>query len=568
VLLLALGITLPQAGGLAPQVGQPVAMSQPMALRGEEPLQLVLGGVQTGDAEKGFFRSSDVREITQRVERVDELGARINASVQNLEKLGKKHQAESLARQYASNLTRIAMYDRQKGDLARAELAYNEACNLCARTLGPDAPETIRTRNSLADVYEVALNTVNLSGQAPGAGGASNPYFAMSELDVRAGAKNGGYLTTRNAPPTDQVRGKHVASMKMLPAPAASPRGLTPPVRTASAYEPPAPAVPQPRVESAPGKRVYAPHPAVPPAQARQQAAVVLYDRIISQRQTELKNSVVPVLMQALREAKNSAERQRFALALGRLGPAARDSVEGLLECYRQATAPSERATILLSLGEIGPSAQQALPVLVASLQSDSAEVRNCAARALVQFGPAARPSVQKLILERPDNRWLHDVLVRIDGPEGRCGIDDECGCFSVKAIQQTRQEIHQLATAFRLEIRVETSHEPVRLVAKESENLPHTREIWLYDRVPSPTTLHAENKKGKRELGEYGVYVHINKDTPDVQVYVSDALQAQGLTDKRLRQVLEPHLRNKEFDRGLREGVHFLARFEKEHAK
>ncbi len=61
---------------------------------------------------------------------------------------------------------------------------------------------------------------------------------------------------------------------------------------------------------------------------------------------------------------------------------------------------------------------------------------------------------------------------------------------------------------------------------------------------------------------------MHINKDAPDVQVFVSDALQAKGLTDKQLRQVLEPHLRQKQYDRGLREGVHFLARFEKDHAK
>src|SRR5262249_6965586 len=106
VLLLALGITLPQAGGLVPQAGQSGAMPPPMGLRGEAPLQLVLGGVRGEDAEKVISRSRDAREISQRLERVDELGARINASVQTLEKQGKKPQAESLARQYASNLTR------------------------------------------------------------------------------------------------------------------------------------------------------------------------------------------------------------------------------------------------------------------------------------------------------------------------------------------------------------------------------------------------------------------------------------------------------------------------------
>jgi hypothetical protein len=568
ILLLALGITLPHSGMMSPPAGQPVAMSQPVALRGEEPLRLVLGGMARVDSENVSPRPLHVSELDQRVERVDELRARISASVQDLEKQGKKIEAEMLARQYASNLTRIAMFDQKKGDLARAELAYNEACVLCARTLGPDAPETIRTRNSLADVYEVALNTssVDLSRVA----GASD-FLTFSESfasEKEVDEKNDGSSPMRNNPVAGSFRGK-VGVTKMMPSPpSASPARSLPPVRSRSAYEPTAQAAPKQRVHSSPGRKAYSYHAANPPDPNLQHAALVLHDRIISQRQTELKNSVVPVLTQALRESKNPAERQRFALALGRLGPAARESVGGLLDCYHQAKGTSERATILYSLAEIGPSAEQVLPVFVNSLRSDSPEVRNCAARAVVQFGPAAREAVRKLVLERPADKLLRDVLVKIDGPEGRCGIDDESGCFSIKAIHQTQREIHHLATTFRLEIRVETSDEPVRVVAQKSEDRPHAYVLWLYERdpVPAPTELNAEGKKRTREVGEYGVYLHINKDAPDAQVYVSDALQARGLTGKQLRDVMEPHLRSKEFDRGLREGVRFLARFEREH--
>jgi hypothetical protein len=572
VLLLALGVALPQAGMVSPPAEHTVAMSQPVAFRGEEPFRLALGGVRADLDDKLIARSGDFKELAQRVERVDMLGARIQAEVETLEKVGKKREAETLARQYASNLTRIALFDQQRGELARAEQAYNEACLVCARTLGDDAPETIRTRNSLADVYEVALNTADPSVYSQGDANAANPYFTSSDfpaLPQGVAAKNVGHAEARVDPATNYFHGRTRAYRMKDPPPASpSTRGLSPAVRSSSGYEPPVPAAPQQRVAPTPEPRVYAMHAPAPPAQALQQAALVLHDRIISQRQTELKTSVVPVLTQALREAKSATERQRFAVALGRLGPASRDSVDGLLDCYHRATAPSERATILLSLGEIGPTAQKALPVLVDSLQSDAPEVRNCAARAIVRFGHDALPAVRKLVLDRPDDRLLQDVLVRIDGPEGRCGIDDESGCFSVKAIQQTRQEIYHLASAFRLEIRVETSPDPVQVVAKKTKDRQQLQEIWLYEKnhAPTPSALTDEGKKRTRELGQYGVYVHINKGAPDVQVYVSDALQAQGLTDQQLRQVVEPHLRQKQFDRGLREGVRFLARFEREH--
>jgi hypothetical protein len=562
VLLLALGVALPQAGMVAPPTGQPVALS------GEEPLRLAMARVQPVVADKGFVRASDFQELDQRVERVDMLGARIDAEVQTLEKKGKQPEAETLARQYASNLTRIAMVDQRMGELARAEQAYNEACRLYVRTLGPDAPESVRTRNSLADVYVVALNTVDLTGNGLGDGVTVNTYVMSSDPSAPAkevDVKDLGHVTAQVAPAMSNIQVK-TGAYRMKGPPLAAPA-----VRASSGYEPSPQAVPQQRVEPSPGQpAANALRATPPPAQTLQQAALVLHDRIISQRQTELKNSVVPVLTQALREAKNAKERRRFVVALGRLGPAARDSVDGLLDCYHREASPSERATILLSLGEIGPSAPKALPVLVDSLQSNSAEVRNCAARALVRFGPAARPTVQKLVLERPDDPLLKDVVARIDGPEGRCGIDDESGCFSIKAIQQSQREIHHLATTFRLEIRVETSSEPVQVVAKKKEDHPDVREVWLYkqDHVQSPAPLKEELKKGTRELGQYGVYVHINKDAPDVQVYISDGLRAQGLTDKQLRKVLEPHLRKKEFDRGLLEGVRYLARFEKKHAK
>jgi TPM domain len=123
---------------------------------------------------------------------------------------------------------------------------------------------------------------------------------------------------------------------------------------------------------------------------------------------------------------------------------------------------------------------------------------------------------------------------------EGRIGIDDECACFSFRTLQQTQDQIRQLVAAYHLEVLVETTQGKIVAVTDNPNDL-------------------------KRELGDYGVYLRIDKNASEVQVQVSDALQKQGLTDARLRQVVEPHLRNKQYDRGLCEGVRFLVQFEEE---
>jgi hypothetical protein len=244
--------------------------------------------------------------------------------------------------------------------------------------------------------------------------------------------------------------------------------------------------------------------------QARQTAMIALRERITCQSQSALKASVVPVLTQALRDAADPAERQRLARALGQLGPTARAAVPLLIDCYRKATEVSERSAMLLSLGQIGPAARQAL---------------------------------KDLAKERTHDPLLAGMVQRINSPEGRSGIEDECECFSLKAIQHEQGEIRQLATMYHLEVLVET-------VANHG--------------------LESVDKAGARKtaLGRSNVYLRINKDAGDVQVHVSDAVRQQGLTDASLRQVLEPYVKNKEYDRALRAGVDFIGRFEKANSK
>jgi hypothetical protein len=440
-LLLLLGFTLPRPGGTPSPEGASLAMSQPVAFhvsafRADE--HLLAANAENKQSPQRLMAAprkvDPAREEQQWLERID-------ASVRTLEAEGKQREAKTLARQYARNLTRQALVYQEKGDLVRAEPALHQARVLCENTLGPQAPETVRTRNSLAGVYEIALNTAS----------------------------------------------------------------------------------PSPRLQHT--------------------AAVALRERITRQSQQELKTTVVPVLTQAFRQAPNAGERQRLARALGQLGPASREAVPLLMDCCRKTTDVSERAAMLLALGRIGPAARQALPVLLDSLHCESQEVRRCAGRALVQLGPAACSCGKDLAKEGAKDPLLREVAQRINGPEGGSGIEDECECFSVKAIQQAQGEIHRLAKTYQIAVRIETV--PGQVMAKA-----------------------AKGKNRQNNFGEYSIYLGITKDAPAVQVYVSESLRQQGLTDEELRRVLEPYLQKKDFDHGLQAGVEFLAAFESKQGK
>ncbi len=224
--------------------------------------------------------------------------AGIDASVQALKAKGKTDEAETLARHYAGNLTRRGMFYREKGDLARAEPALYQAQEICARSLGVEATETIRTRHSLASVYEVALNT------APPA----NDFLAAdpSTLAITPAADPSPRSMMKGSPPPRSADSEVPKALhRTYPAPA---------VRVSAGYGPPMPASksPAPRgssptlVKHSLNQTVaaYSPHHS---RQTRQTAMIALRERITSQSQRELNTSVVPVLTQALHEATDSA---------------------------------------------------------------------------------------------------------------------------------------------------------------------------------------------------------------------------------------------------------------------
>lgn len=556
-LLLALGVAFPRAAGeAAPRSELALTMSQPVAMRG-----LVFDAMPVDVDAKGVLfqgiAGADAEPTPQRGEWL----ARIDASVQALEADGKKHEAERLARQYADNLTRKARHYQEKGDLIRAEPALQQAHTLCARMWGPEDPETARTSNSLALVYEAALNTANPDGYNSGysygahAAGAGNAYLGSNSAPPPSPYNQGFAAGTTelifSAPMGDKLPAQYSSSSYES---AAQPRSAPPgaksaPRRTLDTYKVRA-------AQQAQKARNVAHHAMT----TSSTAFVSLREHLTSQSQVALKTSVVPVLTKALREATSAEERQRLAHALGQLGPAARDAVPVLVDCCRHAKDASERGKLLLTFGDMGPAARQAVPVLVEALQNDSPTVRDYAARALVQLGPTARYCRTELVKQSADDPLVRDVLFRLDGPEGRCGIDDEVECFSLKAIHEAEHEIRQLASSSQIVLNVSTGPDKVARMPGGGD--------WLLERSdgPKPNDKKEWEKTHLRTNGEARVYFRIHKDTTDVQVFVSDTLQKRGLTVARLRSAIEPHLHKKDFDGGLREAVKLVARLDREH--
>lgn len=504
-LLLVLSFTLPRPGETAAPAEGSLVFSQPVAMR--VALSPDGNGLMAGSSTDtpALFRAAEENESNPtRDERV--LLDHMAVTVQTLEAEGKAREAERLARRYAHNLTRKAWAYQEKGDLVRAEPALNQACMLCDRTLGPDAPETIRTRNHLAGVYEAALNL-------------TPPQPSLSRSDAFGAFA----LEQKKAPAPAAVKQERFT----LPLPAPAPRQHPAPRAMASASHP---------ERTMKDKGAQTTHTYYQfPSQSQTAPAVALRERLTRKSQGELRTSVVPVLTRALRQASDSDERQRLARALGQLGPAARDAVPLLLDCYRRSTDAAERATLLSVVADIGPAARQALPVVldvVRHAKDHPPHVYLSARRALIRLAPAARCHRDDPA-RRPGAAILaEDVFQYVDTSESRSGIVDEAECFSVHALRVNQDQIHHLAKTYRIEVLIET--------------------------VPGPAAT-----DDRERLAHNGVYLRISRDAPQVQVFVSERLSKRGLTEARLRQVVEPSLRKKDFDRGLQAGVEFLADFE-----
>jgi HEAT repeat protein len=115
----------------------------------------------------------------------------------------------------------------------------------------------------------------------------------------------------------------------------------------------------------------------------------------------------VPVLIAALTDPDDPRDADRrgdasvpevAALALARIGPAARGAVPRLLELARKDKG-RRRNLAMVALGNIGWNAKEVVPLLMGVLKSKpSPPARVCAAGALAGFGEAAEPALPVLL--------------------------------------------------------------------------------------------------------------------------------------------------------------------------
>ncbi len=517
-LLLALGVGLPRAGRTTnPEPGASVAFFHPVAER--------IAPFDADQAVAMLEPKHDVLLLQSNPfdrKRLEEPLVRANASMQDLQAKGQKREAESLARQYVSNWTRQARIYQEQGDFVRAEPALSQARLLSNQTLGPNAPESVRTRKSLAGLYVAALDTPPTASVS----------FARNDSKWLRSAPMG-KRSTENQPidPSRRIVMAPAPGVSHFPAQRATfgddPTKNARPMFMASSTGSPADSKGAYALPSRSGYRV-----------PEYGGSAELRQRIRKQKLTELRDCVVPVLAQSLRDAKEPSERQRLARALGQLGPAAGGAVPALLDAYRKAGDVSERVALVSALGQIGSPARSAAPVLVEALHSREAEVRQAAARALVLLGPATHGWRKDFVKHPVGDPLVVELLHRLDAPEGRSGIDDDAGCFSVEAIQQARDSVRRLAKRSGYAIRIET-------VADEA----------------------ARKEKSKATPDDQlsaSVCIRVEKQPANTSVFVSEKLRKRGLSDTAVRQKLAPYLRVQDFDGALRAGIQFLDEFEK----
>lgn len=232
-------------------------------------------------------------------------------------------------------------------------------------------------------------------------------------------------------------------------------------------------------------------------AEQARQTAQALRERIARMGPQQVRTAVVPVLAKALEESPSEQERQAAARALGQLGPAARDAVPALVARLRRAPTSQEGQVL---------------------------------AAALVQIGPAAREAVEKLEVELTprDGAPLLEACQRLQGREGRVGVNDGAACFSVGALRRSAGRIHALAA------------EGVELLVETAPGL-------------SPDAGR-EMKVRLGDMGPRGVCVLIGKDGPDVRVWASG-----GLATDALSKAVAERCRRKDYDGALAEAVRFV---------
>ena len=107
--------------------------------------------------------------------------------------------------------------------------------------------------------------------------------------------------------------------------------------------------------------------------------------------------SAVPALIKAVNRSKSHNSLSGAILALGSVGPSAREAVPLLLRCSTNANK-GVRGTAMWALGQIRTEPDRVVPMLINSLHDPDDDIRWGAALSLRAFGPDAKLAVPALI--------------------------------------------------------------------------------------------------------------------------------------------------------------------------
>jgi HEAT repeat protein len=124
-----------------------------------------------------------------------------------------------------------------------------------------------------------------------------------------------------------------------------------------------------------------------------------------------------------LRHKGDSEIRWNAARTLGKIGPAAKESIPALEATMKGDQDPVVREHAAEALGDIGPEAKEAVPALALALKDPDARVRRDAVRSLGQIGTAAKSVVESIrpLLQDKDERVrkaARTSLQQIDPPK------------------------------------------------------------------------------------------------------------------------------------------------------
>jgi hypothetical protein len=374
----------------------------------------------------------------------------------------------------AAELNRRAVLYSSRGELARAVPPLQQAHQICQARLGPDHPATRNTARHLAGVYQAALNAPD----------------------------------TLSASPTP-------------PLPEAAPPQPSAPVNP---YAPPPRFVGRGRVMLAKSAESYF------------RSATALRDQISARSTQEVQAAVVPVLTRALEVSSNPQERLKLVRAIAALGPAASNAVPVLTERLKNSSDPAEVRIVLKALSEIGPAARDALPALEAL--SGECQGKDTRAVCATKTGAKEGRKGPRRHFSPHDAVHVRKVLACLNGPQGRAGIADRAGCFTVKAVRHANRAIRHLAQDARVEVLFETVCTADAVCRDGAKRLPGE----------------------KLSPDKRFVHVVFDREGRSVQVSVSTSLEREGVTPDKVRERLLPCLRRHQYDKALDAGVRFVA--------